>query len=250
MSRSSLSALVVAHNEEANLPDCLSSLEFADEIVVVLDKCTDRSKEIARQHTDKLIEGSWEIEGPRRNTGIDACSSDWILEVDADERVSVELAEEIMSVIQTSKNGYFQIPFHNYIGNKLVVNGWGAYIGVRSKACLFARGSKRWGEQRVHPEISLPEAKGRLDNTMTHYVDDNVSDMIQRLDRYSSAMAQDRKNTKRLGSFCKNLSRMPGRFLKCYVYRRGYKEGLYGFLIALVAALLPMLTYIKAKLED
>jgi glycosyltransferase involved in cell wall biosynthesis len=96
----------------------LESLSFADEIVVVLDKCTDRSKEIAQSYSAKLIEGSWEIEGPRRNTGIDACTSDWILEVDADERVTKRLAEEILRLIQTSKNGYFHIPLHNYIGNK------------------------------------------------------------------------------------------------------------------------------------
>lgn len=250
MSKSSLSALVVAHNEELNLPDCLGSLSFADEIVVVLDKCTDRSKEITLGYTNKIIEGSWEIEGPRRNVGIEACTSDWILEVDADERVTKQLAEEILRLIQTSKNGYFQIPFHNYIGDKLVINGWGAYIGVQSGPRLFARGSKRWGDQRVHPEITLPELNGRLDNAMIHYVDDNISDMIQRLDRYSTDMARDRLGSEKLGSFSKNLIRMPARFFKCFIQRKGYKEGLYGFLIALFAALLPMLSYIKAKLEN
>ena len=68
-----LSALVVAHNEEAQLADCLDTLGFADEIVVVLDKCTDRSKEIAARYTDRLVEGAWAIEGERRNTGIAAC---------------------------------------------------------------------------------------------------------------------------------------------------------------------------------
>src|SRR5262249_26519769 len=89
--RVSLSALVVVHNEERQLADCLSSLGFADEIVVVLDRCNDRSREIARGFTEQLVEGAWEREGPRRHAGIDACGGDWIVEIDADERVSPEL---------------------------------------------------------------------------------------------------------------------------------------------------------------
>ena len=79
-----LSALIVVHNEESALEDCIASAHFADEIVVVLDKCTDGSKAIVERLGCRLIEGAWEIEGARRNAGIDACSGDWILEVDAD----------------------------------------------------------------------------------------------------------------------------------------------------------------------
>ena len=90
-----LSALVVAHNEEAQLAGCLAGLGFADEIVVLLDRCTDGSREIARRFTDRIVEGAWEREGPRRQAGIAACRGDWIFEIDADERVSPELAAEI-----------------------------------------------------------------------------------------------------------------------------------------------------------
>ncbi len=83
-----LSALVVAHNEEAQLADCLECLGFADEIVVVLEKCTDGSAAVARRYTNTVIEGVWSIEGERRNLGIETCSGDWVLEVDADVCVS------------------------------------------------------------------------------------------------------------------------------------------------------------------
>ena len=91
----SISALVVAHNEETQLAECLKGLSFADQLVVVLDKCTDDSKLIASSFTEHLIEGNWDLEGDRRNVGIQACDSDWILEVDSDERVSTLLAAEI-----------------------------------------------------------------------------------------------------------------------------------------------------------
>ena len=79
-----LSALVTVHNEEAQLAECLERLRFADEIVVVLDKCTDGSKEIASRFTGRLVEGAWDKEGERRNDGIAACSGVWIVEIDAD----------------------------------------------------------------------------------------------------------------------------------------------------------------------
>ena len=94
-----LSALVVVHDEERQLSECLSYLGFADEIVVVLDRCTDRSHEIARGFTEHLVEGAWEREGPRRRAGIGACNGDWILEIDGDERVSPDLAAEIRQVV-------------------------------------------------------------------------------------------------------------------------------------------------------
>ena len=88
MVANALSALVVAHNEQAQLADCLETLRFADEIVVVLDRCTDGSRDIAARFTNRLLEGDWPVEGDRRNDGIAACTGPWVLEIDADERAS------------------------------------------------------------------------------------------------------------------------------------------------------------------
>ncbi len=251
MADKTLSALVVCHNEEAQLDDCLRPLAFADEIVVVLDRCTDRSAEIARAHNAKIIEGAWEIEGPRRNAGIAACTGDWILEVDADERVSEALAEEIRQAIAGADGGYFRIPFDNYIGDHRVRYGWGGAWGVGSAVRLFARGHKVWGDQRIHPKVDLkgPD-NGRLRQRMIHYVDRNVSDMIQRLDRYTSARAADLRQSGDIGSFANNFRRMFSRFYKCFIARKGYREGYYGFLIALMAGLYPILSHLKARLDD
>ncbi|HUT49856.1 MAG TPA: glycosyltransferase family 2 protein [Alphaproteobacteria bacterium] len=247
---SSLSALVVAHNEEAQLADCLEALAFADEIVVVLDKCTDGSKAVAARFTKTLVEGAWEIEGPRRNAGIDACSGDWILEVDADERVPDALAEEIRATIATAAPGAYNIPFDNYVGKRLVRHGWGAAWGVNSTARLFAKGCKRWGDQRIHPAVELKGTRGRLNAAMIHYVDAGVGDMIRRLDRYTAARAEDLRDAGMPESFGRNLRRLFTRFFKCYVGRKGYKEGHLGFLIALFAALYPMLSWLRARLDE
>lgn len=245
-----LSALVVAHNEERQLAECLACLDFADEIVVVLDRCHDCSREIALRFAGRLVEGNWEREGPRRRAGIDACRGKWILEVDADERVTPELAIEIRRVVETSSAGWHLIPVDNYVGTRLVRWGWGASFGRSAHAALFRKGVKRWGEERVHPIVSLSGQQGQsLSSRLLHYVDADISEMLQRLDRYTSARALDLRDSGDIGSYRENLRRIGSRFWKCYIGRRGYREGPYGFLIALCAALYPILSYLKASLD-
>jgi glycosyltransferase involved in cell wall biosynthesis len=245
-----LSALVVAHDEEAQLADCLSRLAFADELVVVLDRCRDRSREIALGFTDRIVEGAWEREGPRRHAGIDACRGAWIVEVDADERVGAELAEEIRSVVAVSPASWHLIPVDNYVGDRLVRWGWGASFGKSAYPGLFRKGDKLWGDERIHPRLKLSGVQGEtLNARLAHYVDRNISGMLQRLDRYTTIRAQDLRESGDIGSFGHNARRIVSRFWKCYVGRRGYREGPYGFLIALCAGLYPILSYLKARLE-
>jgi glycosyltransferase involved in cell wall biosynthesis len=250
VSKPLLSALVVARNEEAQLTDCLERLTFADEIVVVLDRCEDRSRDIARQFTDHVIEGAWEREGPRRNAGIAACHGEWLLEVDADERVGSELAAEIGAITAHSQADWHLIAIDNYIGDHLVRYGWGSSFGRSAHAGLFRRGAKLWGDGRVHPAVSLAGTQGpTLDARLVHHVDRNISDMLRRLDHYTSARAQDLRDSGDIGSFGHNLRRVVSRFWKCYVARRGFREGHWGFLVALCAALYPIVSYLKARLE-
>lgn len=245
-----LSALVVAHNEERRLEACLAKLGFTDEIVVVLDKCTDGSKTIANRFTDRLLEGAWEIEGDRRNAGIEFCRGEWILEVDADEHVTPELAAEIRAVITTSPHAWHEIPVDNFIGERLVRRGWGASYGKAAYPGLFRKTAKRWGRQRVHPSLAWTGAKGpMLNHRIRHDVDRNISDMIRRLDSYSTARAKDLREADAIGSFGRNLLRLFSRFFKCYVRRGGWREGGYGFLIALFAGLYPLLSHLKARYE-
>ena len=246
-----LSAIVSIRNEAHQIADCLERLAFADEIVVLLDKCTDDSGEIAARFTDRLVEGDWDKEGQRRNAGIEACRCDWVLEVDADERVPEPLATEIRRVVETTAYDWHEILVDNYIGGKLVRWGWGASYGKAAYPGLFRKGAKVWGEQRVHPRLQWSGQKGpMLTNRLHHYVDRDISDMIRRLDNYSSARARDLRESGDIGSFPANLRRLFSRFFKCYVMRKGYREGGYGFLIACFAGLYPLLSHLKARLED
>ena len=246
-----LSVVISVHNEGDRLAACLKNIEFGDELVVVLDRCTDSSKVISIEFGARIIEGAWLREGERRNAAINACSSDWIFEVDADEHVSPDLANEIRSVVCSSKFDWHEIPVDNYIGERLVRHGWGAYFGKSAYPGLFRNGVKKWGKQRVHPELTWTGSKGpMLKGRINHFVDRNISDMIRRLDSYTSARARDIREQNEQGSYLQNIRRIFSRFIKCYIGRKGYKEGGYGLLIALLAALYPIISYIKARNED
>ena len=246
-----LSTLVVAHNEEQRLHSCLSKLELADEIVVVLDKTTDNSKKIAKKYTKKIYEGSWELEGERRNFGLNKCQGDWILEVDADEIISKKLFIEIRSKISKADPGYFLIPFDNFIGKKRIRYGWGASWGVSAAPRLSFKGYKHWNNmQRIHPSLILKGKKGKLNNRINHFVDDDINDMLERLKNYSDKKAEDIiSNKKKILSLFILLRKSFTRFVKCYISRKGYKEGKWGFLIALMASLFILISYLKASLE-
>jgi hypothetical protein len=142
------------------------------------------------------------------------------------------------------------MPVDNYVGDRLVRWGWGASFGRSAHAALFRKDAKRWGDERVHPAVQLSGKAGTaLAARLDHYVDRNISDMLRRLDRYTSLRAQDLRDSGDIGSLAHNLRRIVSRFWKCYVARRGYREGAWGLLIALCAALYPILSYLKARLE-
>lgn len=243
-----ISAVIVAHNEEKKIEDCLKSLDFADEIVVVLDKCTDKTKEIVLKYTNRIIEGSWNIEGKRRNVSLTSASHDWILEVDADERVPQELKEEILS-IKNAEPGSYIIQFDNYLGNRLVKYGWLRTIGVDQKRILTFKGYKKFHEDKeIHPTF---DCKGRakfLKNKMIHLADDNIFDLIARFNRYTNWKANDMAASGKIkGCAFSLIFSLKMRFIKSFFIKKGYKEGALGVLIALLAGAYPIVSYLKAK---
>jgi len=244
-----ISAVIVVYNEEKNLEECLRSLDFVDEIVVVLDKCTDNSKKIAEKFTDKIIEGSWKIEGARRNVALAAASCEWILEIDADERISKELAQEILAAIKNCKPCGFNIPIANYIGKRWVKHGWLRTLGVLKRQTLTYKNLKKYDEDKeIHPTFILNFAVKNLQNPIIHLVDENIADLLLRFNKYTNWKSNDmvRKNKIKGGIFyfligCKL------RFLKSFIFKKGYKEGGLGVLIAMLAALYPFVSYLKAQ---
>ena len=244
----SLSCLVVARNEENNLEKCLPNLLFSDEIVVVLDRSDDNSKEISKKFTKLVFEGNWEFEGDRRNFGINKCSMKWILEVDADEIVSQNLAEEIITIIKKSNYDYHYINLLNYVGNNPIKNGWMACLAPDGKFSLFKKKAKKWGGQRVHPDYFLSGEKGPvLKLPIDHYMSKNISDLLIRFNRNTNLRALDIAEKKKLKKTDLSIRKFFSRFFKCYILRKGFKEGKKGFLISILCGLYNLISAIKSK---
>ena len=247
MSDVKLSLLIVAHNEEQQIADCIKSGAFADEIVVLLDRSTDETGVIAERLGAKLVKGGWPDEGERRNAGIDGCSGDWILELDGDERVTPELAQQITEFLPETSADYCVIPFRNYVGRRYVQYGWGAYNGVGGKAALFRRSKKQWHSGTVHPKITLLGQRGEMTAEIDHYVDEDMAGMYARLNSYSSAAAADAVAADTVPGGLSTFRRFFSRFLQSYFGKKGHREGYIGVALALFSAMYPVLTYIKAQ---
>tara|TARA_Y100001936_G_scaffold254034_1_gene323867 strand:- start:27406 stop:28182 length:777 start_codon:yes stop_codon:yes gene_type:complete len=247
LSGEKLSLLIVAHNEEEQIAACIESGRFADEIVVLLDRSTDQTGAIATEQGAKIETGAWPDEGERRSAGIAACTGDWILELDCDERITPELAEEISETLPSTSADYFVISFRNYVGGKYVQHGWGAYNGVGGKAALFRCDKKQWHGGTVHPKITLIGQRAEMTAAIDHYVDEDLTAMFSRLNSYSSAAAADAVASNVIPGRLSTFRRFFSRFLQSYVGKKGYREGYIGIALALFSAMYPVFTYIKAQ---
>ena len=155
-----ISALIIARNEERIIEDTLKSLSFVDEIVVVLDRSIDGTQKICKKYTTKIFCGSWVCEGQRRNYGIRKCSSEWVLEIDADEIISKSLKREILKKKNNENFDYFYIKLLNFVGSQPIKFGWMACMAPDGKFCFFKKKSKKWNKGLVHPGYSMNGKKG------------------------------------------------------------------------------------------
>lgn len=249
MSPVKLSALVCAQNDEARIADCLRRLDFCDEIVVVADRCTDRSAEIARQLGARVIDGIFPLESQRKAAGVAACLGEWVIEVEADEHVDATLAYEVRAAIHGRPAGdWYNIPVHNFVGERLVRRGWGAGLGDVLAPKLYRRRVKRWKARRVEPDVIMDgRCAGALETPLSRRADPDLGHMMSRLNGQTWLRAQDLADAGRPGGLAGDVARGVGRFLTCYVWRQGLREGELGFLISLMAALEAVLSGVRAR---
>ncbi len=245
-----LSALIIAKNEEDKIKNTLDSLSFADEIVIILDRSTDQTRQKSNDYTKKIYEGSWISEGKRRNYGISKCSSEWILEVDADEVINKNLRFEIGKKIKDENIDYYYIPLTNYIGKKKIDKGWMACLAPDGKFCLFKKGRKKWMKGSVHPEYKLNGQKGiGFCNSIDHYMSRNLTDLLMRFNRNTSLYAQDLNLQKIKKKKLLSIRKIFSRFFKSYLSRGGIKLGGVGILIGLLCAIYPYVSAVKFKIK-
>lgn len=224
-----ISATVITLNEEKNIGRCLESLGFCREIVVVDSGSDDKTVEIARQYTDKVIVTHWRGYGAQKNFAIYLAKYDWILSVDADEEVSAELSDSITALLPDNRyKGYYINRHTHYLGKWINHGGWYPDYHLR----LFNRNCCRWNEQIVHESVRIEGEVARLRGDLRHYSYPTLSSHLQRMDNLTSLAAEKYRRDGKRFNLLKAVFAPPGEFLKKYILKLGFIDGLPGFIMA------------------
>lgn len=240
-----LSAIVITKNEADNIGDCLDSLAFCDERIVVDCGSTDATVEIARHKGAHVEFHEWCGDGPQRNYALSLASGTWVLNLDADERVTPELAATIKAAIANGGAQAWEIPRLSYFcGRWMHHSGWYPDYVLR----LFRRGTARFSDAIVHARLICKGAVRRLRPPLVHYAMPKLEDALLRVDRYSTAKAQMLVASGRQVTFFTGIGHGLFSFLRSYVLRLGFLDGFEGFLLAVVNAETSYYPYMKAWL--
>lgn len=244
-----LSALVCVQNQDARLAECLRGLSFCDEIVVIADRCTDRSLEIARRAGAVVTTGIFPLENQRRMAGLAACTGDWVLEIEADERVDSALAWEIRATLKLGAQGdYFQIPVHNYLGDDAIRQGWVGGLGEMSAVRLYRPGVKQWQARRRDPgQVVAGRSAGALKGAIRRAAGRDVNDLVESFNRLTALRGEDLADAYDAGALAPAVAAGVGAFCRSYLLRAGWREGGVGLFLALLCGFYPVVSHVKAR---
>jgi glycosyltransferase involved in cell wall biosynthesis len=239
-----LSVILITRNEEANLGDCLASLDgLANQIVVVDTQSTDRTLEIARKYGALIsLPQDWPGFGPQKNRALDLANSDWVLSLDADERLTPDLRAEIQSVLMNPKAECYSIPRLSwYCGRFMRHSGWTPDYVDR----LFKRGTARFSKDLVHERLIPKGLVLKLKNQMLHYSFMNQEQVKAKMERYSTDSAQQAFTIGKRANPIKALLHGAWSFIRTYFLRAGFLDGSQGFSLACSNAQGTYYRYIK-----
>jgi glycosyltransferase involved in cell wall biosynthesis len=231
----SLSLIVIARNEEANIGRCLRSVSFADEVVVVDNGSTDRTAEIAARFNARVVSApDWRGFGRQKNRALAAATGDWILSLDADEWIEQDLADEIKAAI-ASPDGFngFEIPRRSrFCGHVVSHCGWSPDYVLR----LFRRVSGRFNNRIVHESVELSGNVGRLTAPIEHNSIASFDEAHNKIGRYAAASASELVAKGATGSILRAILKANWSFFQTYIVRCGFLDGSVGIMVAMYNA--------------
>ncbi len=225
-----ISAIIITKNEAHNLPACLATLNWVHEIIVVDAESEDGSADLAREYTDKVFIKRWEGFARAKNFALAQCANEWVLSLDADERVTPELREEICALLsnQPQCEGY-EIPrLANFLGRWMMHGGW--YPGYVLR--LFRRDVGGFDNVAVHEAVKVKGKIGRLRHHLLHYTDPDIQHYFEKYNRYTSLAAEELHRQNKSFHLWDLLFRPLWFFFRMYVLRTGFMDGLSGLILA------------------
>jgi glycosyltransferase involved in cell wall biosynthesis len=243
LSAQKLSAIVITRNEAANIGECLDGLAFCNERIVVDCGSTDATADIARGKGARVEFHDWRGFGPQKNFALSFATGDWVLSIDADERVTPDLAQAITGAMTDAGADGFELPrVSSFCGRPMRHSGWFPDYVLR----LFRRGKGRFDDAVVHERVICDGTIKRLGKPLIHHPVLKLEDALSRMDRYSTASAQALVASGRKVSFVTGIAHGLFAFLKTYVLRLGFLDGAAGFLLAVANAEGSYYRYMKA----
>jgi glycosyltransferase involved in cell wall biosynthesis len=245
--------LVCVQSQEARLADCLRSLAFCDQIVVVADRCTDRSMEIARRAGAEVVAGIFPLENQRKRAGLAAATGDWVLEIEPDERVDSALAWEICATLKMGAQAgglgdHFEIPIHHYLGDDAVRLGWAGVLGEASAVRLYRPGVKWWrASRRDAGQVVAGRSAGALKGAIRRLAGGGLNDLVESFNHLTGLRAEDLADAGDPGRLGRAVLGGLAAFAKSYLVRGGWREGGVGLALGLLSGFFPVVTHLKAR---
>jgi len=240
----SLSVILITKNEAPNIRDCLQSVAWADEVVVVDSGSTDDTVAIAKQMGARVYEHDWPGFGPQKNRALGYASKDWVFSIDADERVTPELRAEIEQAMQAGEaDGYYCPRLSQFCGKFIHHSGWYPDYVLR----LFKRGAGRFSDSLVHESVLLTGSTARLKTPLLHYSYLTTADVERKVEHYSNAAAQQMLQAGKQSSWAGAALSGGWAFVRTYIIRLGMLDGAAGWNIALMNARTTYLKYRKLE---
>jgi glycosyltransferase involved in cell wall biosynthesis len=239
-----LSVIVITKNEAQNIRACLESVNWADEIIVVDSGSTDETIAIAREFTQHVYSHDWPGFGAQKNRALDYATGDWVLSLDADERVTPELRAQLKYAMEKSdKDGYCLPRLSQFCGKFIRHSGWYPDYVLR----LFKRGRGRFSDDLVHESVILQGRAGKLTSPLMHYSYLTEADVDRKVGQYATAAAQQMYKKGKVAKSLDAPVRAAWAFFRTYCLRLGFLDGVAGYRIACMNARTTYLKYEKLK---
>jgi glycosyltransferase involved in cell wall biosynthesis len=239
-----LSVIVITKDEERNIRDCLDSVKWASELIVVDAGSTDKTVEIAKSFTKKVFERPWEGYGEAKNFALLQCTQQWVLWLDADERVSPRLRADIVASVKKNDPtvmAYSMPRMAFFLGRWIKHCGWYPGRIVR----LFRPANAKFTTSKVHEELVVKGKVLDLAGDLYHFTDPDLKHYFTKFNKYTTLAAEEAVRKGKKASLLDLLIRPVWSFKKMYFFKRGFLDGLHGFILCVVSAFYVFVKYAK-----
>lgn len=237
-----LSIIIAAKNEARNISDCVQSASFADEVIVLDSGSTDGTQQLAESAGAQVVATDWPGYGPQQSRGISLAKSDWVLSLDADERITSALKAEVLEAIRSERADGYRLPrLSSLCGTFIQHSGWRPDYTLR----LVKREKAGFTHHFLHAHMTVNGSKADLKESLIHYSYRDLDDVLEKLNRYASGNARDLDHKGVKGSFSKAITHGLWAFVRTYFFRVGFLDGRYGFILAVYNAESTYYKYLK-----